>query len=176
MGEIKSAIELAMERTRHLSLSEEEKVQQHKDEFEKLLQGALQRYSDEVMSVDEFRERISELQSELHITDHQLVIKAVLKRIDPDQDNERWMNLLSVLESGSRDSLQKILLDYLEQRSKLLQAVEKQVLENLAQQHGITGSAIVPNPDKNASYQHGISVLKRETQTKIDAISLNILK
>ena len=160
MGEIKSAIELAMERTRHLSLSEEEKLQQHKDEFEKLLQGALQRYNDEVMSVDGFRERLSELKSELHITDHQIVIKAVLKRIDPDQDNERWMSLLSVLEPGSRDSLQEILLDYRGQKSRLFQAVQKQVLDNLAQKHGITGSAIVPNPDKNASYQHSISVLK----------------
>jgi len=176
MGEIKSAIELAMERTRHLSLSEEEKVQQHKDEFEKLLQGALQRYSDGVMSIDEFRERISELQSELHITDHQLVTKAVLKRIDPDQDNEHWLSLLSIIAPACRDTLQKILPDYREQRSKLLQAAEKQILENLAQQHGITGSALVPNPDKNASYQHSISVLRRETQTRIDAISLNILK
>ncbi len=176
MGEIKSAIELAMERTRHLSLSEEEKAQQHRDEFKKLLQGALQRYADEIMSIDEFRERISELQSELHITDSQLVTKAVLRRIDPDEDNERWLNLLSVLEPSSRDSLQKILLDYREQGSKLLQDVEKQALENLAQQHGITGSAIVPNPDKNASYQHDISALRRETQTRIDAISLNILK
>lgn len=176
MGEIKSAIELAMERTRHLSLSEEEKVQQHKDEFEKLLQGALQRYSDEVMSIDEFRERISELQSELHITDHQLVMKAVLKRIDPDQDNEHWLSLLSIIAPACRDALQKILPDYREQRSTLLQAAEKQILENLAQQHGITGSALVPNPDKSASYQQSISVLRRETQTRIDAISLNILK
>ncbi|MEN6332000.1 MAG: hypothetical protein ABFD57_08435 [Smithella sp.] len=171
MGEIKSAIELAMERTRNMSLSEEEKVQHHKDEFEKLLQGALQRYSDEVMSIDEFRERILELQSELHISDSQLVIKAVLKRIDPDEENERWLSLLSVLAPVLTDSLQEMLSDYSEQHSTLLQAARKQMLEQLAQRHGITGSAIVPNPDKSASYQHGISVLRRETRSRIDAIA-----
>jgi hypothetical protein len=171
MGEIKSAIELAMERTRHMSLSEEEKVQQHKDEFEKLLQGALQRYSDEAMSIDEFRDRISELQSELHITDHQLVIKAVFKRIDPNQDNECWLELLSVLAPLLRDSLQEILSDYHEQRSKLLQTAKTKTLEQLAQRHGITGTAIIPNPDKDTSYQHNMSVLKRETQSRIETIS-----
>lgn len=171
MGEIKSAIELAMERTRNMSLSEEEKVRLHKDEFEKLLQGALQRYSDEVISIDDFRERISQLQSDEHINDNQLVIKSVLKRIDPDGENERWLSLLSVLAPVLSDSLQKIISEYSEQHSQLLQDVRKQMLEQLAQRQGITGSAVVPNPEKSASYQHDISALRRGTQSRIDAIA-----
>lgn len=172
MGEIKSAIELAMERTRNMSLTEEEKVQQHKDEFEKLLQGALQRYSDEIMSIDEFRERISQLQAELHLNENQLVIKAVLQRIDPDKENERWLSLLAVLAPLLCDRLPEILAEYREQRLKIIQAAQQQMLDRLARKHGITGSAIAPNPEKSAEYQHGISVLRRETQSRIDAIAL----
>jgi hypothetical protein len=171
MGEIKSTLDLAMERTRNLSLSKEEKAQQQKDHFKKLLQGALQRYADGAFSADDLRDRITELQTELKVTDHQLVMKAVLKRIDPNQDNERWLDLLSGLAPTTRDSLQEILLNYREQRAKLLQASEKRLLEQFAQQHGITGSAIVPNPDKDTSYQDSLSVLGHKTQTKIDAIS-----
>lgn len=170
MGEIKSAIELAMERTSHLSLSAEEKAKQRRADFEKMLQGALHHYSDGIFSIDDLRDRIKELQSELKVSDSQLVIKAVLTQIDPDQDNERWLDLLSVLEPASRDFLQKILSDYRDEQSKLLQIAEKQVLEKLVQKR-ITGSAVTPNPEKDASYQQSISDLRSRTQKRINLIS-----
>ncbi len=170
MGEIKSAIELAMERTSHMSLSKEEKAKQKKADFEKMLHGALQQYSDCLFSIDGLWNRIKELQSELKIDDNQLVKKSVLEQIDPDRDNERWLDLLSVLEPAFRDSLLKILSDYHDEQSRLSEAAKNQVLERLAQK-GITGSSVVPNPEKDLSYQHSISNLRSQTQSRIDKIS-----
>jgi hypothetical protein len=170
MSEIKSTLDLAMERTRHLSLSMEEKAQQQKIDFEKLLQGALQRYADDALSDDALRDRIKELQTKFKVTDQQIVTRAVLKRIDPNQDNERWLDLLSDLAPDSRASLRKILSAYREQRNILLQASGQRILERLAGQHGVTGSAIAPNPEKDTAYQDSLSILRHKTQTGIDAI------
>jgi hypothetical protein len=175
MGEIKSTLDLVMERTRNLSLSAEEKARQQKADFEKLLQGALQRYADDALTTDALRDRITELQAELKVTGHQLVMRAVFKRIDPDRDNERWLNLLPDLAPTSRASLLKILSAYREQRASLSQASGKRQLEQLASQYGITGSAILPNPDKDPSYQDSLSALRHETQAGIEAIARQII-
>lgn len=171
MGEIKSAIELAMERTSNLSLSAEEKARQKKTDLEKLLQGALQQYYDGILSVEGIRDRINELQEELNVAEPQLVKKAVLKRIDPDRDNEHWMTLVAVLAPALRNPLQEILSDYREQRFQLSQATEKRMREELAKRCGITGSAVTPNPDKDAAFRDNLSELRDKAQFRIEAIS-----
>lgn len=170
MGEIKSAIELAMERTSNLSLSAEEKARQKKADLEKLLQGALQQYYDGILSVDGIRDRINELQEELKVAEPQLVTKAVLMRIDPDRDNEQWMALVAVFAPALCDPLQEILSDYREQRFQLSQATEKRLRKELAKRHGVTGLAVTPNPDKDAAFQDSLSALKNKIQARIDAI------
>ncbi|MEN6622538.1 MAG: hypothetical protein ABFD50_13415 [Smithella sp.] len=170
MGEIKSAIELAMERTSHMSLSKEEKAKQKKADFEKMLNGALQHYSDGLFSIDDLRDRIKEIQTELKTSNDQLIKKSVLNQIDPEGDNERWLDLLSVFEPAFHVSLQNILSDYHEQETKLSDAAKSQIIERLAQ-NGITGSAVVPNPEKDPSYQQSISDLRSQTQSRINSIS-----
>lgn len=169
MGEIKSAIELAMERTSHLSLSKEEKAKQKKEDFEKMIHGALQHYSDGLFSIDGLLDRIKEIQSELKIKDDKLVRKSVFDQIDPDRDNDRWLDLLAVFDPSLRDSVQKILSDYNDEQSKLLNYAENQVLEQLAQK-GLSGSAVLPNPEKDTLYQQSISKLRSQAKDRIDSI------
>lgn len=169
MGEIKSAIELAMERTSNMSLSKEERARQKQEDFEKMMNGAIQHYADGFFSIDDFRDRIIKLNLEYNTKDNKMLISSVLKRIDPERDNKRWLDLLSILEPAFCDSLQRILSDYHTEQSKLIKAAKGQVLQQLAQK-GIFGSAIEPNPGKDSLYQSKISDLRNQTQTRIGSI------
>ncbi len=46
MGEIKSTLDLVMDKTRHLTLSDEEKQEQKEKEFKKNLKGPTQKFQD----------------------------------------------------------------------------------------------------------------------------------
>ena len=46
MGEIKSTLDLVMDKTRHLTLSDEEKQEQKEKEFRKKLKGPAQKFQD----------------------------------------------------------------------------------------------------------------------------------
>lgn len=46
MGEIKSTLDLVMDKTRHLTLSDEEKQEQKEKEFKKNLKGPAQKFQD----------------------------------------------------------------------------------------------------------------------------------
>ena len=69
MAEIKSTLDLVMERTKHLTMSSEERVGQQQKDFEKKLQGVLQQYADKVLAIDELMERVTGLQADFKIDD-----------------------------------------------------------------------------------------------------------
>lgn len=170
MGEIKSTLDLVMERTRHLSLSDEEKQRQQTAAFEKRLQGLLQQYADGAFSTDKLQERIAALESELQTTDRRIVLAAVVKRVDPDRDNARWIDLLAKAAPAVCGPLQTSLDAYRTRRAELLAAGAQDQREGLARRHGIAGAAVVPNPRQDPACQARLDALRKETQTGFEAL------
>jgi hypothetical protein len=170
MGEIKSTLDLVMERTRHLSMSAEEKEAQQREEFDKRLQGLLQQYLDEGQSVDHLLGRLSALRKEIGIGDERLATVAVLRRIEPDRENGPWLALLERLAPETHTALQKILIGHRQRKTERLQAAQATVQTMLAQDHGIRGSAVLPNPMKDAACRNDLEALRNETRTAIEAL------
>jgi hypothetical protein len=170
MVEIKSTLDLVMERTRHLSLSAEEKAQQQREEFQKRLQGLLQQYADDAVSMDELPNRLTALQDEFSVTEGR-VPAAVLGRIDPDQENTRWLDLLVVLAPEVIAHLREVLAIYAESRKELLEGSLQNWRQRLAEDYGISGSAVVPNTQKDPQFQAGLAALRREVQKEIDQLA-----
>ena len=170
MGEIKSTLDLVMERTRHLSLSDEEKQRQQAEAFEKRLQGLLQQYADGALSIEQLRERFVTLETELKTTDRQILRAAVVKRIDPDRDNARWLDLLAQETPALCEPLQVGLGTYREKRADLLAVGAQDQREDLARRHGIMGTAVVPNPRQDPVCQERLVALRKETQIGFEAL------
>jgi hypothetical protein len=171
MGEIKSTLDLVMERTRHMSLSAEEKAKQQQAEFEKRLSGLLQQYADNVLTLNEVQSRITELQQKKNVSDLKVVITAVLARVDLDQENEHWLVLLDKLKPVACDPLKNILSAYDKQKNGLLQNSARQMSDRLSRSLGIRGSAVVPNPLKDSQYRNELAILQKETRIRIKAIT-----
>ena len=170
MGEIKSTLDLVMERTRHLSLSDEEKQRQQAEAFEKRLQGLLQQYADGALSIEQLRERIVTLETELKTPDRQILRAAVVKRIDPDRDNARWLDLLAQETPAVCGPLQASLDAYRTRRAELLEAAAQEQREGLARRHGIAGTAVAPNPRQDPVCQERLAALRKKTQIGFEAL------
>jgi hypothetical protein len=170
MGEIKSTLDLVMERTRHLSLSAAEKEEQRREDFEKRLQGLLQQYADEAMSMDGLCERIAALEKETGIAGHELSVEAVMRRIEPDLNNDRWMVVLAHLAPDICHPLEEILETYGKEQAALLQTGRQLLVDRLAREDEITGSAVVPNPRKDPANRKKLADLQHLTRTKIEAL------
>jgi hypothetical protein len=170
MGEIKSTMDLVMERTRHLSMSPEEKVQQQREEFSKRLQGLLQQYADGAFTAGQICDRIGDLQAHSGVDDPLLSVRAVFDRIDPQRENKRWLDVLSRLAPATRNPLEETLAAHRKQQAEILQSAARDGLERLRRRHGITGSAVVPNPLKDARCQEHLAVLQSGTRIRMDAV------
>lgn len=175
MGEIKSTLDLVMERTRHLSLSAEEKEAQQREDFAKRLQGLLQQYADGAMPLDELQDRMAALEVETGISGHNLSVVAVARRIDPGHDNDRWLALLEHLAPGIGRPLQDILAAFEADRTALLQTGQEAFRHRFARDHGIAGTAVVPNPRKDPVIQKKLAVLKEDTADRVENLVKAVL-
>jgi hypothetical protein len=170
MAEIKSTLDLVLERTGHLSLSAEEKAQQKREDFEKRLQGLLLQYEENTITLESLRQRIAAMEAELKIDRGQHLLWAVFKRIDPGEDNQCWLDLVAHVAPAVHDPLQKILSTYHNARADLAQSSDQRLRKHLAERNGIKGSAVIPNPEQDTRYAEGLSVLRTETFSKMDAL------
>ena len=59
MAEIKSTLDLVMEKTRHLTLSDEEKQEQKENEFKIKLKGPAQKFQDQTINKRELKKEIN---------------------------------------------------------------------------------------------------------------------
>ena len=170
MGEIKSTLDLVMERTRHLSFSDEERKRQRTSEFEKRLQGLLQQYADGVLNLEAFEERTAALQTEMNIEDRQAMIAGVVQRIDPDDDNAPWLALLGRESSVLSEWVQGILDDHRLQQADMLAVETQGQLARLHREHDISGTAVVSNPGADPACRQRLAALKDEARAQLEML------
>ncbi len=170
MGEIKSTLDLVMERTRHLSMSSEEKERQQNEDFRKRLNGLLANFDDGALTVEALRDRISQLQEELKVDDRRIVLSATGERIDPEKDNRRWLQFLAVIDPAIAHSLEKRLSLHVHRQTERMDVAKETSRDRLTRDHGVRGSAVVPNPNKDPAYRRERAALNRQTMDEIEAI------
>ncbi len=170
MGEIKSTLDLVMERTRHLSLSDEERQRQQAEAFEKRLQGLLQLYADGALTVDEAGERITALQSEMKTVDRRLLMAAIGRRIDTERDNAHWLALVEHAAPALQEPLAALLEGHRRQASDLLTSSGRDELDRLAREHAISGTAVRYNPGNDPACRERLAALGEETRDGIEAL------
>ena len=170
MGEIKSTLDLVMARTRHLSLSDDEKRRHQTEAFEKRLQGLLQQYADGALSVKKAVERIAALQTEMKTMDRRILLAVIIKCIEPGRDNALWLDLLGQEGPTLCEPLQNILGAYRREEADLLAVAGQDQLDRLVREHGITGTAVTPNPWQDAAFRQRRGNLREKTQAGLESL------
>ena len=174
MAEIKSTLDLVMERTRHLTMSPEERAGQQKQDFEKKLNGLLQQYEDKALAVDELVERVTGLRTDFTIDSDMPVLTAVVQRIQPGLDNAHWLALIKRFAPLAVTQLEEILADNQEKAAALVGKKEQHHLDRLSRDYGIQGSAVAPNFEKDIPLQEALLVLINETRARIEGVIQNV--
>jgi hypothetical protein len=144
MAEIKSTLDLVMERTRHLTLTEEEKREYALAQFKGSLNGLLQKYLDGVLNLERTDKEIRRLQEESGFKDRSLLVDEVSRRLDLDGDYRPLLDLLTELcnvDTGKIASLFTLYRDTIASEAEARADRAKERLER----RDIAGTAVVPN-------------------------------
>ena len=154
MGEIKSTLDLVMQKTRHMTLSREERQAQKEEDIRKSLRGLIQKYTDDLLRKEQFLKAFERLETLEDRSNRQLLLEECLDRIEIGRDCKA---LLEVLDFGCRVDT-RALADRLNGHEAKRQAAEterkgelKDMLEN---QWKISGSAVDPNLDSDSVFEN----------------------
>jgi hypothetical protein len=152
MGEIKSTLDLVLEKTMHLSLSSEEKEELAIEDIEKRIKGLMQKYQDGILTLDELQNEYRAIKTDENLTVARSLIKEVIGRLDLLKANEPLLEVLRKLCGSNTDDLQSVIDESLSLYRDAAGRRFDELKSKLAADHSISGSAVVPNLEADTQW------------------------
>ena len=169
MGEIKSTLDLVMEKTRHLTLSSEEKAEQQQAEFLGLVEGLVQKYTDGALTVEGVCKELQSLRERHGQSDLRPALKVVLDRLDPDSDPESLLDLAHALAGVDTKGLKSALDGYQAEKAAAEASVRASLEKDLASTRRISGRAVTVNLEASPVWIEELAQLRRRLDDQLEA-------
>jgi hypothetical protein len=166
MAEIKSTLELVMERTRHLTLTDEEKREHALAEFKKSVSGLVQKCQGGTLTAGRFREDLHLLQANSQVTDRGIVFDEISRRLDLDGDHTWALNLLAEVFGIHPQGITAVSDEYRKAVDRATQGRIDDIRKELGEKEGIYGTAVVPNLAADREW----AVAQRRLRERFDPI------
>lgn len=172
MGEIKSTLDIIMEKTKGLTMTEEEKRKFKRKELEGKVSGVLQKLIDGLLDWDQLDIQLMQLkETQSREIVNNVLLESVSSRIEPGgEDNEPLLQLLSRNLGLNIEPLQNILTLFEEDVAENSVVRQRLLKENL-RSAGISGTAVIPNIKADPEWKHYIDQKKLAAKKDISAVS-----
>ena len=105
MAEIKSTLDLVLEKTKGLALDKEDKLKYAREELDKKVHGFVVRYLDNFLSMSRLREEMEKIDKKEQELAYKLLAKHLLAHFNLDADNNSIVSALSGLANFDTTSL-----------------------------------------------------------------------
>jgi len=169
MAEIKSTLDIIMERTRGLTMSDEEKKTFRKNEVDGKVRGILQRFLDGLINRGRLKREIDALFKERHEMTKEALIKESLFRIDPKGDNAAILDVLEHVAGVDPAPFKKILAEFHRDLEQYKIDRQSALLGNLEKKE-ISGTAVIPNIKADQEWARYISEIEKRLQAELDLL------
>lgn len=169
MAEIKSSIEIAMEKTKGLVLSREEMKKIREEEMRGKAQSLVHRFLEVDFHLREVEKELAKLDPDQRNQLEKLIIENLSAALDLDRDNELIFQGLEYLRKESSPLLRQIkdlLKDYQEQKEKAFQETANSILKNL-ENKGISGSAVEPKVMESQEWAQSLAKFRPPLEMKL---------
>lgn len=147
MGEIKSTLELAMERTKKVAISEKEKEEIKQKEVLQKATSLFHRYREGHLSLNEILKQIEKMEKKTAATVKELLLSQWIDALSLGNGDERILKGIESLKGRSLDELKQkfhyLLSQYQVVKGTIKEEVRVQFTKDL-RRDGIYGSAVEP--------------------------------
>ena len=130
MGEIKSTIDIIMEKTKGMTISENEKQEIKKKELIGKIRGLIQRFMDGVINLDGLKIEIASIEEDQEKIIREAVMNEFMSRIRLGEDNSALLEVLGVTNPENIGTVKKLFDDFKEDLDQKRNDREKDEEEN----------------------------------------------
>ncbi len=173
MGEIKSTLELAMERTKKFAVSEKEKEEMKQKEVLQKATSLFHRYREGHLPLNEIMKEIEKMEKKTATTVKEFLLSQWIDALSLVDDVERILKGIESLKQRSinevKEKFYSLLSQYHEEKEKVKEEVTIQFTEAL-RKDGIYGSAVEPKLEGSDLWKKEIEKLDQSYRMKLEEI------
>jgi hypothetical protein len=173
MGEIKSTLELAMERTKKFAVSEKEKEEIKQKEVLQKATSLFHRYREGHLPLNNILKEIEKMEKKTAITVKKLLLSQWIDALSLEDDDERIFKGIESLKGRSIDEVKQkfhsLLSQYLSEKEKVKEEVKVQFTEALRKE-GIYGNALEPQIEGGELWKKENEKLDQIYKVKLEEI------
>jgi hypothetical protein len=166
MAEIKSTMDIIMEKTKGLTMSEEEKAEYKHQELTGKVKGVIQKFLDGILDLDKLKAEMTAFAGKQEGLVRGLIIEESIHHIHLGRQNEPIYLILretAVVDAGAIQEMEKAFIDRIEEK----RAVYEKSLRDQLGKKGVSGSAVIPNLKAYPDWQQFVSSENESFRAKI---------
>jgi hypothetical protein len=173
MGEIKSTLELAMEKTKKFAISEKEKEEMKQKEVLQKATSLFHRYRDGLLPLNEILKQIERMEKKTATTVKELLLSQWVDALSLDDEEERILKGIESLEQRNiheaKQKFRYLLSQYQGEKEKVKEKARLQLIEGL-RKDGIYGSAVEPKLEGSELWKKENEKLDYSYKMKLEEI------
>jgi hypothetical protein len=170
MGEIKSTLELAMERTKKFAISEKEKEEMKQKEVLQKATRFFYGYRDGHLPLNEILKQIERMEKKTATNVKELLLSQWVDTLSLNDEEERILKGIESLEQRDihevKQKFRDLLSQYQGEKEKVKEKAKSQLIEGL-RRNGICGSAVEPKLE-------GSELWKKENEKLDDSYKMKL--
>ena len=173
MAEIKSTLELALERTKKMAISEKEKGEIRQKKLLEKAKGLFHRYREGHAPLSELQKEIERMDEKTSVAVKEFLLSQWIDALSLKDEDARLIKGIEWLKNGRlEETLQRfrqLCSQYQREMEKIRQETRTQLVEALKRE-GIAGSAIEPNVVGNLLWKEAVEKLDHLYGEKLEEI------
>jgi hypothetical protein len=173
LSEIKTTLELALERTKKISISEEDRDEIKRKETALKVNSLFHRYQEGHLPLNEVLKEIERMDQRTRARVKETLLSQWINALSLNEENERLLRGIAVLKDQEmhdvRVKLDHLLSQYRKERERIEQEMKGQLIEALRSE-GIYGSAVDPNIEGSKIWKKESEKLDHSYRLKLEEI------
>ena len=173
MSEIKSTLELAMERTKKMAISEKEREEIKRKEIERKVNTLSIRYIEGYLPLNEILKELERMDEKTQAKVREIFLSQWIEVLSLSDKEERLFKGIEALKRRSADELkqrhQQLACQYGTEKEQVRENVKTQLIERL-RKDGIDGNALEANIEGSSLWREASEALDRLYGARLEEI------
>lgn len=172
MGEIKSTLDIIMEKTKGLTMTEQEKEDLRRTELAEKVKGWVRKYIDNRINQETLKSALKKEGQDNYSTLQELLKVELVESLQMDGDNVKILELMKDILNIKKDPFVNIIKDFQNEAAfEKSKSLEK--TKNILTKRGVFGSAVIPNLTLDESWDAYNKELEAVYKKRLQSVTDN---
>ena len=173
MGEIRSTLDIIMEKAKNLEVSEKEKVEIRRKEIEAKAKGMVQKFLDGTLSLEDMVKEIGGMDEQDQRWIRESILNDCKERINFEKANEDILKLLPGILGFSPEPVSNLIEKFQKELSREAEKMRDELTQEL-QNRGIKGTAVIVNHKASPQWASIEARLHKEFREQLEKLLIEL--